>query len=267
MQWLNSGTSLPERAGRHLLRQGLIRLPKSLASPLWHAIERDVPLALMQIETTNRLVPEGTRVYPVGTNRGNFRLNMVNREPGGIVSQGEQETILAQLCEALRGICDPDTGEPLFSALHRAKDLYRGPFTNDAPDLTADYYESNWSVLSTMPGLCRRPWRYFSTEERWYGDHRRDGIYVFAGRDFHPQPERGCANLLDIPATLLYLYDVPQPEDYDGRPLYHTMRAADRSLRYQPGDDRQREGADFSYTEDEEREVLRRLSQLGYVDG
>ena len=102
--------------------------------------------------------------------------------------------------------------------------------------------------------------------ERWYGSHRRDGVYVFAGRDFRHDPARGQADLLDIPATLLYLYDVPQPEDYDGQPLRHTLIDADRPLHYQPGDERRCEETDFSLTSDEEQQIWQRLSHLGYVD-
>ncbi|MFW6116731.1 MAG: alkaline phosphatase family protein [bacterium] len=267
LQWLGGGSGLPARAVRLLLRCGLTRLPASLVSPIWAAIKRDVPLASMQIETTNSFAPEATRIFPVGTNRASFRLNMVNREPNGIVCQDKRETVLLELSEALQGICDPDTGEPIFSALHRAEDLYTGPFAKNAPDLIADYYQSNWSMLSNMPGLYRRPWRYFSTEERWYGDHGRDGIFVFAGREFGRDPGRYQADLLDIPATLLYLYNVPQPDDYDGCPLQQTIASSERTVRYQVGDARQQQGTDFSYSEEEEQEVLRRLRQLGYVDG
>jgi predicted AlkP superfamily phosphohydrolase/phosphomutase len=265
-QWPSGSTSLLARFGRRLLCEGLNHLPAPLTSPLWHTIEREVPLALMQVETLDGFVPNRTQVYPVGANRGSLRLNAVGREPEGIVSKEDREMILAQLIEALGAIRDPDTGELLFSGLYQTEDLYTGPFTREAPDLIGDYYQSDWSVVSGLVGLRRRPWRYFSPADRWHGDHSRDGIYVFAGRDFHHHPERGNADLLDIPATLLYLYDVPLPDDYDGQPLSHTLITTDRSLRYQPGDERHQEESDLSYTEGEEQQVLRRLSQLGYVD-
>jgi predicted AlkP superfamily phosphohydrolase/phosphomutase len=268
-QWLNGKSSLVTRAKRYLLRQSLSRLPTFLTSPIWRAIERDVPLALMQLETLNRFAPASTQAYPVSTHRGNLRLNVVNREPRGAILERDRGTVLAQLVEALQAIHDPDTGAPLFSELCRAEDIYSGPFTSDAPDLIGDYYQSDWSMISTLPGLRRRPrrYRYYLMAEHFYGDHSRDGVYVIAGRDFRHDPARSREDLLDIPPTLLHLYGVPQPDDYDGRPLYHAMIAADRSVRYQVGDDRQREGTDFSYSENEEKMVLRRLSQLGYVDG
>lgn len=266
-QWLDGNPNALAPVGRRLLRESLSRLPALLTSPLHNAIERDIPLAFMQADTIDHFVPHSTQVYPAGGNRGNLTLNLIGREPEGIVSTASSEKILAQLSDDLRAIQEPDTGNPLFSRLYRPEELYTGPFAGDAPDLIGDYYQSDWSVVTTVPGLRRRPWRFFLTGERWHGDHSRDGIYVFAGRDFCHRSERSQANLLDIPATLLYLCDVPQPDDYDGHALRHAFQNADRPLRYQPGDQRSKRGTSSSYTEDEEREVLQRLSHLGYVDG
>jgi predicted AlkP superfamily phosphohydrolase/phosphomutase len=265
-QWLNGGASLSAQVKRVLLGKALSRLPSSVTAPTWRALEREVPLSSLQVETLDSFVPSDTQVYLPGGHRGNFSLNMVGREPEGVVTIIRAEAILTQLSEALQTICDPETGEPVFSALYRPEELYTGPLVGLGPDLIGDYYQSNWSMRTNLPGLKRRSTRYFLTGERWYGDHSRDGIYVFAGRDFRHNSTRGRANLLDIPATLLYLYDVPQPDDYDGCPLVETFANSERPIRYQPGDERRAAAAPFSYNKDEEREVLQRLSDLGYVD-
>ena len=265
-QWLGGNSGLLASCRRRLLREGLSWLPSSLTMPLWRAIERDIPLASMQVQTLDSFISDSTTVYMSGGNQGSLRLNLAGREPEGIVKAEDAEKVLAALVGGLTEICDPDTGEPLFSGFYRPKDLYAGPFFNDAPDLIADSYQSDWTLVSTLPGLCRRPWRYFLQGERWYGDHARDGIYVFAGRDFRHLPSRGQADLLDIPATLLYLYDVPQPDDYDGQPLLNTLIAAERPVQHQRGDERSVERAVYNYTDDEEREVLQRLKDLGYVE-
>lgn len=264
-QWLGSKDSLLSAANRSLLREGLLRLPASLTKQTWRAIEQAIPLASMQIETTDSFVGNSTTVYMPGGNHGGLKLNLSGREPEGIVSEAESERILRALVDGLTEISDPDTGEPLFSRFYRAEELYAGPFVSHAPDLIADSYDSDWSLASTLPGLEPRPRRYFLTGERWYGDHARDGIYVFAGRDFDHLPQRGEANLLDIPATLLYLYDVPQPVDYDGQPLLHVFRNADRPIRHQAGDERSKMQGDFGDIADQEEEVLERLRQLGYL--
>jgi hypothetical protein len=74
--------------------------------------------------------------------------------------------------------------------------------------------------------------------------------------------------LVDVPATLLHLYDVPVPEDYDGRVLTELMspESRDRSIRSQPGETVTSETVDEAYSGEEAAEVLGYLRALGYVD-
>lgn len=265
-----SETSLAGRVQRRLLRESLLRLPAALNRGILRSLEDTVPLAEVQINSIDRILPAETQVYPPGGHRGNLSANLAGREPNGIVRAAEKDALLERVRGGLLSVRDPETGEPVFSEIHPAAEIYTGPYTSLAPDLTGDYYASNWSVATILPGLTARPWRYFLTSERWYGDHRRDGIYVFAGRDICPHGERGLASLLDIPATLLYLYGIPQPEDWDGRPLQEHIRpeiVAQRPLQYQPGDARPALESASGYSDEGEKELLERLSDLGYLDG
>ncbi|MBN1657063.1 MAG: alkaline phosphatase family protein [Anaerolineae bacterium] len=265
-QWMNGKSRPWQAAQRRLLREALARLPGRLTAPLRSAIEHEIPLASMQIDTGDEFVPHRTRAYPSGGNHGYVSLNLQGREPEGTVARQDAETLLAGLTEALFTVRTPDTGEALFASIYRPDDIYIGPLKDSAPDLITDYYQSNWSVISALPGLSPRPWRYFVTGDRWYGDHRKEGIYVVAGSDFGSTAGHD-AELLDIPATILYLYGVPQPYDYDGKPLLAALQACGRPLTYQPGDERSGGGGVHAYSVDEEKEILERLSQLGYVDG
>lgn len=264
----NGANGLGDRIRRRLLRESLLRLPHSLTAAIRSKLEDSIPLATLQTETLDRFLPAETQVYQPGGHRGSLALNLRGREPQGIVSLEEKDVMLAGLVEELSDIADPETGEPVFAEVHRAEEIYSGPFTSQAPDLIGDYYGSRWSVVSKLPGLYPRSWRYFMLGERWFGDHSRDGIYIFAGQDFTHQTARGRASLLDIPATLLYLYGVPQPEDYDGHPLQETMRpdlVATRPLRYQPGDDRQIQAGGTADSQAWEAEIRDRLKALGYL--
>jgi hypothetical protein len=265
MKLMNGDNGNASRINRFVLRESLVRLPAKISAPVWRNIEKELPLALMQVETIDDFVPPHTRVYIHGGNRGNLNINLRGREPQGIVTEPERGHLLAQLTDDLLSIRDPDNESSIFSEVYESKDLYEGPLSCFAPDLVGDYYLSDWSMRVNLPGLHRRPSRYFLTEEAWYGDHSRDGIFIFTGSDFGRSNERGLANLLDIPATLLYLYDVPLPSDYDGKPLADSILSG-HPVRYQPGDNRILEEKDYVYSSDEEREVLERLSDLGYLD-
>jgi len=92
---------------------------------------------------------------------------------------------------------------------------------------------------------------------------------VAAGPDF-AVGAAGCrGSLMDVPATLLHLYDVPIPDDFDGRPLTEAISPqflAQRPIRQQPGDRLQAQQADVLYTEEETEAIIDHLRALGYVD-
>jgi predicted AlkP superfamily phosphohydrolase/phosphomutase len=268
-EWRNGGGKIQARLRRRLLREMMLRMPGALIEEKWLDLETVIPLAKMQALTLDRFNPQNTRIYSLKSHRGNLYLNLAGREPQGSVSEQEKEAVLELLTAELSRVVDPVTGEALFSKLYRPREIYSGPFTENAPDLTGDYYASKWSVATNLPGLRRRSWRYFLNGERWYGDHSTEGIYLFAGTAFKNQPQRGQAHLLDIPATLLYLHGVPVPEDYDGRPLTETFRPEhleNTPVHFQPGDVREPARAASMGTLAGEEELVARLSALGYLE-
>jgi hypothetical protein len=74
---------------------------------------------------------------------------------------------------------------------------------------------------------------------------------------------------MDLPATLLYLYGLPIPDDYDGMVMAETLAPGvldGRPITYQPGDPPTVAVADDGYSADESAEVLEHLRSLGYVE-
>jgi len=74
---------------------------------------------------------------------------------------------------------------------------------------------------------------------------------------------------MDVPATLLHLYNVPVPEDWDGRSLTGLMTPeflADHPLQTQPGDPETAVLARDVYSADEADQIFDHLRALGYVD-
>jgi predicted AlkP superfamily phosphohydrolase/phosphomutase len=75
-------------------------------------------------------------------------------------------------------------------------------------------------------------------DRREHGWHSKEGVFVFAGADFRLGKMPKAGHVMDIPPTLLHLYGVPVPEDYDGRVLSELFDSELRNkpVRYQPGD-------------------------------
>jgi len=93
--------------------------------------------------------------------------------------------------------------------------------------------------------------------------HRIHGVFMVRGRDV----ERGATveelDIKDVTPTVLWLIDVPIPEDVDGRvprELFKPSAFARRPIRYR----------EYRWEEEgegltEEQEEVRRLRDLGYI--
>ncbi|MCI0394402.1 MAG: alkaline phosphatase family protein [Chloroflexi bacterium] len=260
-----------EKAGRRLRREVLLRLPGPAAGRLWRQVEMTVPFAHQYVKLADDLDYHCTRLFPGSTYSGNLYLNLAGREPAGVVSPEERAALQAELARRLADISDPENGRPLFSAVYTPEQLYQGPAVAHAPDIILDGYDTPWNAKLIYPGLISRPTlnRYFLEQHGDAGWHSKEGLFVFAGPAFRQGPAARERQVMDLPATLLYLYGVPIPEDYDGQVMGETLAGGfldRRPVTFQPGDRETALPFEASYSADESAEVLEHLRALGYVD-
>lgn len=249
----------------------LLRVALPLVPGLWSNVEQRVPFARQYVEWDGALDYGRSQLFPGSTYSGNIYLNLTGREPNGVIAAEAKAALLVELAEKLSQISDPENGRPIFSGVYTADQLYHGPAAAHAPDLILDGYDTPWNAKGTFPGLINRPAinRYFLAERGDTGWHSKEGIFVFAGPAFGRGPAGRQRHVMDLPATLLYLYGLPIPEDYDGTVMVETLASGvldGRPITYQPGDPATVAAVDYSYSEDESAEVLEHLRSLGYVE-
>jgi predicted AlkP superfamily phosphohydrolase/phosphomutase len=266
------GTGWADKAGRRLLRSAL-----PFVDGLWSRLENRSPFARQYVEWSGALDFGRSRLFPGSTYSGNIYLNVTGREPNGVVAAEAKAPLLAELAGKLRQISDPESGQPIFSGIYTAEQLYHGPAAAYAPDLVLDGYDTPWNAKGTFPGLINRPAinRYFLEERGDTGWHSKEGIFVFAGAAFgrgpaaSAQPAGQTRQVMDLPATLLYLYGLSIPDDYDGVVMAETLARGlldGRPVTYQPGDPATLAMVDDGYSEGESAEVMEHLRSLGYVE-
>jgi predicted AlkP superfamily phosphohydrolase/phosphomutase len=152
-------------------------------------------------------------------------INRQGVKPAGIVGEDERESLLNFITQKLGELKDPRTGEAIIKRVYRRDEIVHGPYCNEAPDLTLDWWDS--SLFSTRPSLPEHtkepPVKIIEhkppTTAEWGGTHRRDGILVAQGRPFQKGRKIEGAQLIDIAPTILHLMGLPVPEDMDGRVL------------------------------------------------
>jgi predicted AlkP superfamily phosphohydrolase/phosphomutase len=275
MQWLQKHlrwSGLPERMLRRLVRWILVHPINGISDWFWKKIESTIPFARDYVSFSDRPDYKRTKVFPGSIYSGLLYLNLVGREPGGVVPLDDRWSLAGEIATKLSQIQEPDTGHPLFSNIHFSADLYDGPAKDYAPDLILDSYDTGWNIRSSkyVPIPEQTFDRYFIdvVNRRDFGWHSRDGIFVFSGKDFCVGPTSIDAHVMDVPATLLHLYGVPIPADYDGRVLTELMVPDLRLARIdsQPGDDPKAFAIHDSFTVEEYNEMADHLRALGYLD-
>jgi len=158
-----------------------------------------------------------SRAYGQGLN-GVF-LNLKGRESQGIVAAGEEaETLKKEIKEKLMRVLDDKNGKNAVRKAFIREEIYRGPYTVNAPDIVVGYasgYRVSWESAVNYVGE-----ELFSDNTRmWSGDHAftRDqvpGIFFCNHKMKEKDP-----GLIDISPTVLAAFGIDKPGFVDGRDL------------------------------------------------
>ncbi len=159
-----------------------------------------------------------TRAYAVGL--GQIYFNLRGRESQGVVSSGaEYKALQEEIASKLVGLKDPDTGEPVFRAIYRRDDIYKGEFLQNAPDLQVgfnDGYRVGWQ--DTLGSIRRNVVE--NNNKKWSGDHCATATEISGGVFFSNRKITTAEpSIMDLSPTILKLLEVPLPSDLDGKPV------------------------------------------------
>ncbi len=206
-----------------------------------------------------------TKAYAQG-NFGQIFLNVKGRQPQGAVDPSEVRPLLDQLKSALLQIPHPKTGEPLVERVYESSDLYEGPLSHLAPDLTVVLKDWAYRTIGLHDFTTNR---LVSPAFGPTGDHRLEGVLIASGQSIQPGAIPETANLLDITPTVLQLLGIAIPSDLDGQVLDSMLVPAAQT---QLPVEEQREspvpvasGYDSGYSDEEDAAIQQRLEDLGYL--
>jgi predicted AlkP superfamily phosphohydrolase/phosphomutase len=198
---------LPEGA-RAPIRPWLSRLAKGAAS---HANDN---VARWADVSTSRCFP-----VPNGLPVSGIRLNLVGREPTGVLQRGaEADAFCDQLTHDLLAIVDERTGSPLIAAVQRTDALYAGVRRDALPDLvvvwsdevatgTTAYAEGRGATVrarSDAIGVAEGQNHYHRT-----GDHNPWGFFVLTGPRVPVATRQDPVGVMDFYPTLCSVLEIP----------------------------------------------------------
>jgi arylsulfatase A-like enzyme len=100
--------------------------------------------------------------------------------------------------------------------------------------------------------------------------HRERGLLVAAGPGIAAGAPVAPASIVDLAPTVLHWFGLEVPEEMDGRPLDHLMRDEFRSSNpirvAASGPTPSTRSPHHTFTPSEEREIMQRLRDLGYLN-
>lgn len=181
----------------------------------FQGLERTVDLNRWLVEQ-GYLVPgdwSRTRVYGLGL--AGLHLSVKSRDTHGVVT--EPDALMDELCQRLSELTDPVTGRKPIQKVYRARDIYRGPYLEHAPDLVigyaAGYRISKRSARGEVGGDV-----FEHNDSTWCADHCLDPELV-PGVLFCNRKLDGGADIRDLAPTILHWFGVAAPEHIEGKCL------------------------------------------------
>ena len=207
-----------------------------------------------------------TRCYSYGYH-GQLFLNVRGREPLGIVELGrEYAELRARIEQLLNAMADPEDGLPVVSQVFSQEQVFHGPYAKEGADLVVVMrdlsYITRHGYEFTKPGMVfTRPNTFES------GSHRIDGLLFVSGPDFQAKGELPIYSIMDLAPTILHLLGLPVDRNMEGTVIVDELIQTRRSIRESAYLESTSERAqDINLTEEEEKEVVERLKNLGYLD-
>ncbi|ELZ78278.1 alkaline phosphatase family protein [Haloferax larsenii] len=216
---------------------------------LTSVVKRLVPQrTLRAADVPARVDFENSRAYMRTSNELGIRINLAGREPAGVVSPDEYESLRLELIEKLSTVRTPD-GDPVFDAVVPREAVFEGPFIEAAPDimlLPRDF--------ETFPEAELRGDLFGPMYEPW--NHKPYGVVAIAGDGFDPTASLGTPHLLDIAPTVLSLLGLPRSDRMEGAVLPGVTSTAEATYERPVDRDSARDVGD---------DVESRLQGLGYL--
>lgn len=190
-----------------------------------------------------------SRAYMRARTELGVRMNVSGRDPKGVVSQEEYETVRSELIETLSGVETPD-GDSMFGEVVPREEYFWGPYVEDAVDILTIPNDFEQFLSAQLRDELFGP----PTEPY---NHKLDGLFVAAGEGIDTDVDLSEAHLFDVAPTICAAMGIPYSNRMDGKVLPAVEGV--ESMEYPDYVGSERTSADDAQVKD-------RLSDLGYLE-
>jgi len=196
-------------------------------------------------------------------------INLVGREPWGIVRPEDYEVLLKELTGRLKAIRDPSGLKPAVRNVHRRDALFWGPKSHKAPDLVIEW---NQDQFRTQSSPLFNGTSVFSditpgeTSQTISGEHKRNAIFILSGKGVKKNAGIRGARISDLAPTILHLLGIDIPDAMDGDVLWDVYESPEKLPACRSGESVSIAGdKDEAFSPGDQALVEARLKELGYL--
>ncbi|MFX0168070.1 MAG: alkaline phosphatase family protein [Candidatus Hodarchaeota archaeon] len=250
-----------ERFASVLARMGIYRsrLRNIIPPPLWNKLRKLAGPSFRRYISPSHLEVDEKRskAYFSPTFTAETQSITINAS-----TSEEYEELVNKLKKAFSDLKDPESGNSVVNAVFHRRDIYTGPFVDNAPDLILLLSE-DYKATKTLSGK-----NILERLSQIKGTHERSGVFMAKGGWIKAGHSISEIDLQDITPTILHLFDLPIPDDVDGEVKEEIFLAdsdpAKRKPKFYTSKDEKRRQVQLS--KQEEEEIKDRLRSLGYID-
>jgi len=194
-------------------------------------------------------------------------LNVKGRDPRGIITDSDVDSVIKRMKSALYDWKYPDDGLPVVKQVYHRNEIYEGTEIGCAPDLILELnkpegysYAMGRSSAQRGGETCRKLTldQYLGYKgETMNGSHRQMGTFIAKSdnKTFNVQDD---FSLTDISPTILHLFGLDRIDWMDGKSCLAGEQGVINSNFITPDN--------YKYSNEEENQIRERLSSLGYLE-
>jgi predicted AlkP superfamily phosphohydrolase/phosphomutase len=203
----------------------LRRIREAIPLPVRQSVTRCMPRRVqhwLELKWLNSGVDWGrSKVIPIpSSNEAYFRINLMGREPQGIVEAGsEYDELIEQLQCELKDLVNPLNSQHICAGLPPVDALCRGPLRSNLPDVVAKW-DANARVSRYIESShCGRIESCSAHEKSpfYTGEHRNVAFAICRGPSIAENATANTGHIMDVAPTILSLFGVEPPREMQGQ--------------------------------------------------
>lgn len=194
---------------------------------------------------------------------GFLYISLKGRQPNGVVDPNDYDDLRNDLIERFIAARDEKTGQPVFQEVLKPEEAYNCSSEADPslPDLML-VPATGLAVVRKIRGRNAVNW---ALNGRLGGTHREEGIFVVNSPNIIPGKKRD-ANIADMTPTILAMLGLEVPADMEGKALTDLFEPPLKVVFRPPRKLEPKAVPEEVYSEEEQRLLTERLSDLGYLE-